>query len=68
MYYDRYGDSYKYMEVKPDGSKIYHNGLVITEDRKARLDYIISRAWDNLPDEKKIEINKRIEGNRKKNA
>ena len=61
MYYDRYGNSYKYMEVNPDGTKIYHNGLVLSEEKKKRLDYIISRSWDNLPNEKKIEINKKIE-------
>lgn len=70
MYYDQYGNSYKYMDVMPDGTKIYHNGMVLSKDRKERLDYIISRAWDNLPDEKKIEINNKImaENKAKKNS
>ena len=68
MYYDRYGNSYKYMDVNPDGTKIFHNGLVLSKEKKERLDNIISRIWDNLPDEKKIEINNKIENeNRAKN-
>lgn len=61
MYYDKKGNSYRYLDVFNNGTKVYHNGLFISEERKENIDKIISRAWDNLSDEIKFEINQKIE-------
>lgn len=59
-----YKDGYKYREVYGN-HVIYHNGLVLSDYKRQRLNEVISRCWDSLPDETKIRINEELERERK---
>lgn len=60
MYYDKYGNSYKYLLIAPNGKKIYHNGLILSKKRRDRID-CIGNTWDNIHDKKKLFISKKLE-------
>lgn len=48
------GKTYEYKEVLPTGDVIHGNlGKYITEEQQDRLNEIMSRAWDALPNEEK---------------
>lgn len=56
------GKTYEYKEILPDGNVIYGNrGKYITDEQRDRLNEIMSRAWDALPEIDKKEINMKME-------
>ncbi|MEG2324248.1 MAG: hypothetical protein RSB80_07880 [Anaerovoracaceae bacterium] len=57
-------EGYKNMVKYDDGSRVYYNEFGSVEE----LSRIFSAAWDSLPPEKQIAINKKIEERKKSNA
>ncbi|WP_419024334.1 hypothetical protein [Emergencia sp.] len=56
---------YKNKMIHDNGGVTYYNDIKMTDS----LSRVMSRCWDSLPDDKKIEINKRyVEKQKKENA
>ncbi|HBB28311.1 MAG TPA: hypothetical protein DC000_03505 [Clostridiales bacterium] len=54
------GVMYEYVKVYPNGDKAYGYGCNPTQEQLDELNETMSRAWDNLSEEKKKEINKKM--------
>jgi hypothetical protein len=69
MFVDKDGEVFEHTYTSPDGRVIvHHHGTKrLTSEQNERFSEIISRAWDNLPDDKKEEINKKMNQKRKTN-
>ena len=62
MFTDKDGNTYKYTDVLPNGDIVHWNGGEnFTKEQRDRLYEVISWAWDALPEETKIEVNKKME-------
>lgn len=46
--------------IYDNGCRTYHKGLKLDEKTRLSISKALSRCWDSLPLEKKIEINKMV--------
>lgn len=61
--------TYEYTEILPNGDIIHgNNGKYMTQKQRDDLNEIMSRAWDALTDEKRREINQKMELKYRKEA
>lgn len=69
MFIDKDGVVYEYTYTSPDGrTVVHHHGTKkLTPEQNERFSEIMSRAWDNIPPERKAEILKKMELERKTN-
>jgi hypothetical protein len=62
MFIDKDGKTYEYTDTTNEGHVIHHHGTKrLTQEQNKEFSVLMSRAWDNLPDETKRKINKKME-------
>ena len=67
MFVDKDGTVYEYTDVYDNGRVIvhHHGTKKLTPEQNERFSEIMSRAWDSIPEERQIEILKKVELERK---
>lgn len=63
MFVDKDGEVFEHTYISPDGrTVVHHHGTKkLTGEQSERISEIISKAWDDLPEETKKKINKKME-------
>jgi hypothetical protein len=58
MFIDKDGEVFEHTYTSPDGNVVvhHHGTKVLSPEQNERFSEIISRAWDNLPEQVRNEI------------